>query len=135
MFRAATGDTLAEPALFSERYHCDALAEIPSHVLCLNKALVLEVMAQDPGFAADLVQRLAGQVQSYRRRLELLAIRSARDRVLAGLADGWMTGSVIDFATELGLTHEAVYRALSALVRDGRVERPARGIYRVVGTA
>ena len=85
----------------------------------------------DNAFALALVARLSGQVQGYRRRLELMAIRSAPERVFAGLADGRLTGSVIDFAADLGLTHEAVYRALAELVRAGRVERPARGVYRV----
>jgi CRP-like cAMP-binding protein len=129
MFRAVSGDTMAEPALFSEAYHCDAGAEDNSSVLYLDKGLVLDVMAQDPSFATSLVQRLAMQVQTYRRRLELLAIRSAEDRVIAGLADGRLTGSVMNFAADLGLSHEAVYRALSKLVRDGRIVRPARGIY------
>lgn len=129
MFRAVSGDTMAEPALFSEAYHCDAVAEDNSSVLYLDKGLVLDVMAQDPSFATSLVQRLAMQVQTYRRRLELLAIRSAEDRVIAGLADGRLTGSVMNFAADLGLSHEAVYRALSKLVRDGRIVRPARGIY------
>lgn len=134
MFRANAGDTLAEPALFSDHFHCDAIARSRCLVVTLDKTEVLELMAKDPSFATALVQRMAGQVQTYRRRLELLAIRSAKDRVLAGLADGWLTGSVIDFAAELGLTHEAVYRALSTLVQQGRAIRTARGTYDVKGS-
>ena len=133
MFQANAGDTLAEPALFSDHFHCDATAQSSCLVLCLDKTEVLEFMTKDPSFAAALVQRMASQIQTYRRRLELLAIRPARDRVLAGLADGWLTGSIIEFASELGLTHEAVYRALSTLVREGQVARTARGSYRVKG--
>lgn len=131
LFRAGPGDTLAEPALFSESYHCDALAEVASRVTRIEKSAVLDLICADPAFALALVKRLSGQVQGYRRRLELTAIRSATERVMAGLADGRLTGSVVDFAAELGLTHEAVYRALAALTRDGRVERPARGVYRL----
>lgn len=134
LFRARSGDTLAEPALFSQVYHCDAIAELPSRVSRFDRDAVLELVRTDNGFALALVARLSGQIQGYRRRLELMAIRSASERVLAGLADGRLTGSVIDFAAELGLTHEAVYRALSELVRAGRVERPARGVYRVTGS-
>jgi CRP-like cAMP-binding protein len=131
LFRARSGDTLAEPALFSEVYHCDAVAEVTSRVSRFDRAAVLELIRADNAFALALVSRLSGQVQGYRRRLELMAIRAAPERVFAGLADGLLRGSVIDFAAELGLTHEAVYRALSELVRAGRVERPARGVYRV----
>ena len=135
LFRTRAGDALAEPALFSAVYHCDAVAQLPSRVTGFDRAAVLELIGTKPAFALALVQRLAGQIQGYWRRLELLAIRSAPERVFAGLADGRLTGSVIDFAAELGLTHEAVYRALSELVRAGRVERPARGVYRVSGQA
>lgn len=131
LFSARASDTLAEPALFSEFYHCDAIAALPSQVLRFDRGAVLDLIRADYGFALALLASLSGQVQGYRRRLELLAIRSAPERVFAGLADGRLTGSVIDFAAELGLTHEAVFRVLSELVRAGRVERPARGVYRV----
>ena len=131
LFRARPGDALAEPALFSEVYHCDAAACEASQVTRIDRGAVLELLETDPAFALALVRRLSGQVQGYRRRLELMAIRSAPERVLAGLADGRLTGSVVDFAADLGLTHEAVYRALAALTRDGRVEHPARGVYRL----
>jgi len=131
LFRARPGDTLAEPVLFSSVYHCDAVAQMPSRVSRFDRGAVLDLIGTDAAFALALVARLSGQVQGYRRRLELMAIRSAPDRVYAGLADGQLTGSVVGFAAELGLTHEAVYRALSGLVRAGRVDRPARGVYRV----
>lgn len=133
LFRAGPGDTLAEPALFSRAYHCDAIAVEAARVSRIDRSAVLGLVRAEPAFALALVERLSGQVQGYRRRLELMAIRSAPERVLAGLADGRLTGSVIDFAAELGLTHEAVYRALAALVRDERVDHPARGVYRLNG--
>lgn len=136
LFRALAGDTLAEPALFSDLYHCDAIAERDSVLVAFDRQTVLDHLAGDGDFATALVRRLALQVQGYRRRLELQAIRPANDRVLAALADGWLTGTVVDLAADLGLTHEAVYRALSALCAQGRVERTGRGAYRMVaGTA
>lgn len=131
MFRATAGDTIAEPSVFSDHYHCDAISQQPSVVLAFDRQSVLAAMAKDSAFATAFVKRLSGQVQTYRRHLELLAIRSAKDRVLAGLADGRLTGTVLDFAAELGLSHESVYRALAALTRDGRVEHPTRGQYRL----
>lgn len=131
MFRAGTGETFAEPSLFSPKYHCDAVADEISSVRFIDKSKVLSAMSNDPKFATNLIERLAGQVQGYRRRLELLAIRSAKDRVLAALADGWLTGTVVGFASDIGLCQEVVYRALSDLVLDGKVERSARGVYRL----
>lgn len=41
MFRAGSGDTLAEPSLLSDHYHCDAIADRDSTVRVLDKAIVL----------------------------------------------------------------------------------------------
>ena len=51
--------------------------------------------------------------------------------LFAGLVAGLHVGQVIDFAATISLTHEATYRALRKLVKQGRVEKPQRGIYRL----
>jgi len=129
LHRAIAGDTLAEASLFSPRYHCDCVASADSIVIRLDKTQILARLARDPGFAQALLRRLAAQVQGYRRHIELLAIRSARDRVHVALAEIGQQGSVIAFAATLGLTHEATYRALSQLVRMGLAQRIGRGRY------
>jgi CRP-like cAMP-binding protein len=126
---AAAGETAAEASLFSPAYHCDCVAVEDSQVMLLKKAAVLALIESDPVFSKSLMQRFAAQIIAYRRRLELLAIPGAEDRVLAALADGWLTGSVMQFAATIGLSHEATYRALSRLVAKGLVARPARGRY------
>jgi len=132
LHRAQGGDLIAEASLFSPQYHCDCVAESDSLCFALAKPAVLRLMADDPAFATALVQRFAGQVQGYRRQLELRAIRSAKHRVLAGLSDGWHKGSILDFAADMGLTHEATYRALANLVADGKLIKTGRGQYRVI---
>lgn len=129
VFRARTGDTLAEASLFSDQYHCDGIAVSDSSIITVNNQAVLQQMAVDPAFSAALVQRSSGQIQGYRRKLEFLAIGSAKERVLAGLSDGWLTGTVLEFASELGLSHEATYRALKELVQDGHAQKLGRGQY------
>jgi CRP-like cAMP-binding protein len=66
-----------------------------------------------------------------RTRLERRNIRGARDRVRHFLA--FNTGpdertvvlhrTLKDLAAELGLTHEALYRALADLATDGEIKR------------
>lgn len=68
-------------------------------------------------------------MQIYRRRIELLAIRSAEDRVLTALTDRPVNGSIISFASEIGLTHEATYIALAILAHKGKVRKIGRGKY------
>lgn len=126
---AASGETAAEASLFSPTYHCDCVAVENSQIVLLRKTGVLAQIESDPEFSGSLMQRFAMQNIGYRRRLELVAIPRAEERVLAALADGWLTGSVMQFASAIGLSHEATYRALSRLVARGLVKRPSRGHY------
>jgi CRP-like cAMP-binding protein len=45
---ARDGETFAEASLFAARYHCDAIADLPSTVLQFDKAAVLASLAADP---------------------------------------------------------------------------------------
>ncbi|HYD99762.1 MAG TPA: Crp/Fnr family transcriptional regulator [Alphaproteobacteria bacterium] len=127
---ARRGETLAEAALFAEAYHCDAVAEAPSRIACHAKGALLAGLAADGGAALELARLLAGQVQGLRGRLELRNIRSAGGRLLQWLrlAAGGAPELRLDrpwteVAAELGLSQEAVYRALAALERDGALRR------------
>lgn len=128
---AAAGETFAEASLFSQRYHCSAFAMQESCVVETDRRTVLDTFRNDPEFAEALAARFAMQVQSYRRRIELTAIRDAGDRVFAALADGMLKSDIKTLASEIGLTHETVYRALASLTREGRVSKSARGRYEI----
>lgn len=127
--RAVSGETFAEASLFSNVYHCDAVALDETVVVRIARKAVLSQFANDAEFALELAGRFASQVQIYRRRIELLAIRSAEDRVLTALTDRPVNGSIISFASEIGLTHEATYIALAILAHKGKVRKIGRGKY------
>jgi len=131
LHRATAGDVIAEASLFSEAYHCDCMALQGSTLISLDKSEILGRMASDPEFSMALVKKMSRQVQRYRRQLELRSILSARDRVLAGFLDGWLTGNVMQFASDLGLSHEATYRALADLVALGTLHKTGRGKYEI----
>jgi CRP-like cAMP-binding protein len=133
---AQPGEAFAEASLFSRTYHCDAVADVRSRVTAYPKQALLRALREDPGAALALTGHLAGQVQTLRGQIELLNIKSARDRVLAYLhnhlgaskrrVELGRTWKAI--ATEIGLTHEAVYRALAVLERDGLIERDEKAV-------
>jgi CRP-like cAMP-binding protein len=133
---ARSGEAFAEASLFSRAYHCDALAEIPSSVTAYPKRALLGALREDSEAAVTLVEHLAQQVQALRGRIELLNIRSSRDRVLGYLhsrLSASATAVELDrtwkaIASEIGLTHEAVYRALAELERDGLIERDGNAV-------
>ncbi len=132
LYVAAPGDTIAEASLFSPRYHCDAIASTEATVRIYPKPALLSAFADDPKAAQAFAAMLAHQVMTLRTRLEQRNIRSARERVRHFLAlhvgeDGRtinLGGAPLkEIAAEIGLTHEALYRTLSALERAGEIRR------------
>ncbi|NNJ68343.1 MAG: Crp/Fnr family transcriptional regulator [Boseongicola sp.] len=128
--RAMAGSSFAEASVFSERYHCDAVVMEAGEVVRIDKAAVLAAFA-NAGFARAYGRQASRQIQAQRQLLEIVGIRSAEDRVLAGLVAGLLDGTVVEFAALLHLSHEATYRALRALVEAGHVVNPSRGDYRL----
>ena len=131
---ARAGNTFAEAALFSPVYHCDAIAMTAASGLLLRKAEIEELFANDAEFAGLLAARFARQVQALRRTVELLAIRPARERVRAALGDYEGPDGRLEnlpplksLAAQIGLTHEALYRAVADLVKQGWLKRTGRG--------
>jgi CRP/FNR family transcriptional regulator, dissimilatory nitrate respiration regulator len=71
-----------------------------------------------------------------RQRIEIMKVRSAKERVLLYLdlntePDGRsiiLSGQLQDIASELGLTREALYRTLASLEADGAIRRTSNRI-------
>lgn len=133
---AGPAETLAEASLFSGQYHCDAVASSDATVRVYPKRQVVSVFEKDPKALKTFTAMLAHQVMSLRTRLQQRNIRSARERVRQFLAlnigpDGRsveLHGTLKDLAAEIGLTHEALYRALAALERAGEIKRAGNKI-------
>jgi CRP-like cAMP-binding protein len=136
LYVADAGESFAEASLSATHYHCDAIAETDSVVLALPKADLLTLMTTDAAQGVAFTLALASQVRDLRTKLELRNIRSAKERVLAWLrlhATGnpqrvMLNRSWTLIAEELGLTREAVYRALATLERERRIARHDGGV-------
>lgn len=129
LYIAGAGETLAEASLYSPAYHCDAIASTAATVRAYPKAALLAAFAKDRNAAQAFTATLARQVMNLRTRIEQRNIRSARDRVrhyLTVNADAGIVtlrGTLKDLTSEIGLTHEALYRTLAALERAGEIRR------------
>jgi CRP-like cAMP-binding protein len=55
------GNFFVEAALFSDHFHCEAVAAEPSQVRIYPKAAVLDVLRTDPGSAMSFLAQLAHQ--------------------------------------------------------------------------
>ena len=128
---ACAGDTIGEASLFSGSYRCDATAVTRTVVRIYHKSDLLTELQRNPKAALGLMARLAHRVIELRTQLERQHMKSARDRIrhyLTAHADTEgrtviLPGTVKDLAAEIGLSHEALYRTLSALVADGQIAR------------
>ena len=103
-------------------YHCDAVAVAPSKLLAIplksfRKALSVE------HFRDGWVSHLARELRKARTQSERLILRSVRDRIVHYIEtegrDGriTLTQSKKDWAAEIGISHEALYRTLTQMVR------------------
>ncbi len=84
----------------------------------------------------EFLERVTHELHWARALVELRAIRSAEERVLHHLLLSLPPGakevefqqSLMEVASEVGLTHEVYYRALAKLARKGIIKRESRCI-------
>ena len=128
---ARAGEFFAEASLDSARYHCDAVASEPSELLQLPADALRGLLEVDHAFARQWATLLARQLRDVRSRVERLSLKSAAERVRHLLVcEGQgprcelvLDGTLKDVARRLGLTHEALYRTLATMERNGVIER------------
>jgi len=115
--RAGAGSILAEASLFSEHYHCDAIAVAATRVRSIKKSIIRSKLRESPEFAEALVTFLARQLQSTRLRCEILSAKTVEERLDLWSAsnDGNLVGKGEwkAVATEIGTSAEALYRELA----------------------
>jgi CRP-like cAMP-binding protein len=129
LHRAVAGGFFAEASVFSQHYHCDAVCTKAGHVVKIAKDGFVAQLGADPAFAEAFTRLLAQQVQHYRAHIELLAIPSSKERLLAAVQAGYFDATVIELASRINLSHETCYRALRRLCAEGRMVQTGRGCY------
>lgn len=127
---ARAGEMFAEASLFAERYQCDVVAETDSTLWLYPQDELMQRLRGDPESLWTFAAGLACSLHGLRQRYELKQIRSAPERVLQLLrlrcdeTGAYRPSGVLkEMAAELGLTHEALYRALATLEKAGRIRR------------
>ena len=129
LHRAREGDFFAEASLFGTQYHCDAICTRSGCCLRLPAEALRHCLANDPGFAMEWVATLSRNLRRQRAAQERLGLKSLRMRVIHYMVDRGKEGRVeldqpiIRWATELGASHEALYRTLAKMEREGILQR------------
>ena len=138
------GDGLAEASIFGTSYHCDATAEVASRLAMYRREVLLERLWSDPELSAHWLARASGEVRRLRALLEVRGIRPLSERLVTWLRlrDDGVFGvgagprrapgrPLRALADELGVSPEALYRALASLEDDGIVRRDGRALHLV----
>lgn len=126
VLQRAQGGFLAEASLDQARYHCDAIAVRASELLVIPRKAFHEALA-DAGFGKAWMAHLAGELRRVRAQTERMALKTAEARIIHYVESEGSAGSIVlrrskkDWANELGLTHEALYRALARMERSGQI--------------
>lgn len=113
--RAYSGTIIAEASLYSDKYHCSCLCEMPSRLLRLPLTATRINLSVSPKTSKMWAAYLAAELQNTRFRCELLTRNKVSDRLL-----GWIEwhgklppkGNWKALATEIGVTPEALYREI-----------------------
>lgn len=120
---------VSEASLKVARYHCDARALVDTQIIKLPAQALADAMDQDPAFAARWIDMLNSEVRRLRLHLERLRIKSVQDRLLHLIQTEGQNGhyavpsGLKTLAAELGVTHEALYRAIATLQKSGQLSK------------
>lgn len=114
--RAGPGAVLAEASAYSESYHCDGAAVGPALLRSVPLVLFRARLDGDLALASVWAARLAHGLQGARMNAAIRSMRTVEERLEAWLAGGKNLppkGQWQSLAEALGVTREALYRALS----------------------
>jgi len=120
---------VSEASLKVTRYHCDAVAITDTQVIKVPIRELAQEIDRDPAFAGRWISMLNAEVRRLRLHLERLSMKSIRDRLIhlietEGTGGQYPVPSGLKtLAGELGVTHEALYRAMAALESDQQLTR------------
>lgn len=120
---------VSEASLQSPRYHCDAKVVVDARITRVPVHALLQALTDDPAFALRWIGMLNQEVRRLRLQCERLSLKGVQARVLHWLetegTDGCcaVTAGYKSLAAELGVSHEALYRALADMSEAGLVTR------------
>ena len=125
ILQRANRSFLADATLTSRKYHCDAYARTATELLAFPLDVMRAAIDTDAATRWAWISMLAAETRRQRAQIERLALKTVRERLLHKLAESSgdgkleLRGPKTDLAAELGVTHEALYRTIAELKREG----------------
>lgn len=122
------GGFLSEASLLTDAYHCDAIATHNGQAITLPIKSLRDALA-DSKFSMKWVQLLSKEIMRLRTQSERLGLKDIRSKLIHLIETEGKQGVLTlqsDFksmASEIGVTHEALYRAIATLEKEGLLEK------------
>jgi CRP-like cAMP-binding protein len=115
--RAGPGSIVAEASVYSDVYHCDAVALGPARTRAYAKADLKERLRGNPTFSNAWASHLAQELQRARLHAEILSLKTVGERLNAWTVwkgtDLPQKGDWKNLANQLGVSPEALYREMA----------------------
>ena len=119
---------VSEASLLTDVYHCDAIITQSSQTIRLPIQSLRDAL-QESTFSLKWVQLLSKEIMRLRTQSERLGLKDIRSKLIHLIETEGKLGTLklqTDFksiAAEIGVTHEAFYRTLAALEKEGVLKR------------
>jgi CRP-like cAMP-binding protein len=115
---------LSEASLLTDVYHCDAIATHSGQAITIPIQSFREALT-DSNFSLKWVQLLSREIMRLRTQSERLGLKDIRSKLIHLIETEGSQGVLTlqsDFkslASEIGVTHEALYRTITSLEKEG----------------
>lgn len=130
MMRGRSGEFFAEASLYTPLYTCEAIARKPCVLLGIPVAELRLALVSDTKFSDQFMRSTILALRRQCSRVERLRLRTASERIQHYLsceatADGCCQLDIplSEWAVDLGLEPETLYRTLRVLEENGVVQR------------
>jgi CRP-like cAMP-binding protein len=128
VLQRSRGGFVAEASIDAKAYHCDAVASTAGEVILFPIVEFKAALEADSEFHRAWSNNLARVVRTLRAQVERLSLNTAAERIIHYLESEGEAGRIAltqsrkAWATEMGLTHESLYRTLKRLQAEGKIE-------------
>ncbi|MBE2262263.1 MAG: Crp/Fnr family transcriptional regulator [Burkholderiaceae bacterium] len=132
---------VSEASLKSPKYHCDGQVVANATIIQIPVRDVTAAMDEDPAFAGRWIAMLNRELRRLRLQCERLSLTTVQARLAHLLETEGENGrfpigaGIKSIAAELGVTHEALYRCIYSMERQGRLQRADQYLWLLPGGA
>ena len=127
------GGFLSEASLLTDAYHCDAIVTNSGQVITLPIKSLRDALT-DSKFSMKWVQLLSKEIMRLRTQSERLGLKDIRSKLIHLIEAEGKNGVLTlqsDFksmASEIGVTHEALYRTIASLEKEGLLRKQSNSL-------